>query len=768
MPDGESESWSYDSFGREKLFTDFKGQPEAFKYDDSAAGDGRLAGEYFFAAGTAALDGSGNIRTSSAGQSTVYTYDALGRQQTVTDDSGTTTYSYNLDGMMTQEASPEGTITYGYNSFDQQIETSTNNTDIGYAYDVLGRLATTTVTKLNGNTLSTPLVTMDYYDKDGNKAAEVNPAGVLTSYGYDALNRLISVNESLGTTTIFSQSFTLNSDGLRIGATEMELQLDNSTVATIISTWTYDAMNRLTGESVSNSVDGNFTDTYSYDLDGNQISKVHTTSAGTETTTNTYNGDDQLTQSVDSVAGTTTYVYDANGSLTSATNSGTVVASYTYNVQNELVGATVNGVSSSDVYNDNGDRVEETVNGSSTYYLYDDNNPTGYSQVLESKSSPTGAPGMSYILGLDIIGQANSSGVSYFLTDGEGSTRALTNSSGAVTATFNYDSEGNLLGVTYTPASPPPTVDLYDQQQLDVAIGQYQLRARIYNPQTGEFDEYDPMTHSPGDVLGANPYIYADDDAPDMDDPNGTSAISNALFGTAVHSFLARAFEGFTPIIGGVGLNPGPRLPVNTAKSGALQRWGNRQIRSIALGVTGVGLPNIPPLTMRPDFAEWNRTANTGDLYELKSASLAELLNPGFAAIATAQLGIYRGLLTLFVPTVSWNFGTTWAPGLTIWPTFRAGGMQPGSVLITFDDYAAAPGAIFYDVVDAGDAGEFAAVAAAAGIGAAAGLAAELDAVGAVELAAAVEVPAAAAEEGAELGADVIGRIGLDAFAMAA
>ncbi len=512
----------------------------------------------------------------------------------------------------------------------------------------------------------------------------------------------------------------------------------------------------------------NYPDTYSYDLDGNRISKTQTGSSP-ETTTNTYNADDQLTQSVDSVSGTTTYTYDANGSLISATNNGTVVSSYTYNVQNEMVGATVNGVTSSNVYNDSGDRVEETVNGTSTYYLYDDNNPTGYSQVLESKSSPTGVPGMSYILGLDIIGQASSSGVvSYMLTDGQGSTRALTNASGVVTATFNYDTEGNLLGVTYTPTSPPPTVYLYDQQQLDVAVGQYQLRARIYNPQTGGFDEYDPITHEPGDVLGANPYIYADDDAPNMDDPNGTSAISNALFGTAVHSFLARAFEGFTPIIGGVGANPGPRLPLNTAVSGAFQRWGNRQIRSIALGVTGVGLPNIPPLTMRPDFAEWNRTANTGDLYELKSASLAELLNPGFAAIAAAQLGIYRGLLTLFVPTVSWSFGTTWASGLTIWPSFRAAGMQPGSVLITFDDYSAAPGAIFYDVVDAGDAGEFAAVAAAAGIGAAAGLAAELDAVGAVELAAAVEVPAAAEADSAELDADVIGSIGLDVYGIAA
>jgi RHS repeat-associated protein len=519
-------------------------------------------------------------------------------------------------------------------------------------------------------------------------------------------------------------------------------------------------------ETVASSISGqSFADAISYDLDGNRVSMSHVAGGTTDTTTYSYNGDNELTSQTDSQSGTTTFGYDANGSLTSATNNGTVVASYTYNVQNEMVSATVNGVTSSDVYDDNGDRVEETVNGTSTYYLYDDNNPTGYDQVIEAKSSPTAAPSMSYILGLGIIGQANSSGtVSYFLTDGQGSTRALVNSSGVVTATFNYDANGNLLGITYTPSSPPPTVYLYDQQQLDVALGQYQLRARIYNPQTGEFDSFDPMTHEPGDVLGANPYIYADDDAPNMDDPTGMGAVFNALLGTAVHSFLNRAFEGFTGITPGfpaIGGAPGARLPVGPGRSGSIQRWSNRWISSIGAGNLSPGSVN----RLRPDFVEVNTatTPRSGDLYELKPISAVDLAS-GTSASMAASLALYYGALRFSVPTVSWSLGTTWAPGVTAWPTFTSPLMPPGSTLVTIDNYSVMPGAIFYDIVGVDDVAELAA-AAVSGITAAALMSVTLGSVDAAAGLAAEEAPAVAGFIGPELEADLGEDVMIDSLA---
>src|SRR5208283_3713783 len=95
LPDGETETFTYDSFGRELTHVDFKGQTEAFVYDNSALGDGRVTGEYFFAAGTTVFSG-GVLQTAGAGQKTLYTYDDLGRVKTVTDDSGLTTYTYDV------------------------------------------------------------------------------------------------------------------------------------------------------------------------------------------------------------------------------------------------------------------------------------------------------------------------------------------------------------------------------------------------------------------------------------------------------------------------------------------------------------------------------------------------------------------------------------------------------------------------------------------------------------------------------------------------
>ncbi len=688
-----------------------------------------------------------------------------------------------VTGGVTSITTPSGTINYAYDpATGNHVETWTDSNQTLYGYNALGQLSTVTVTELNGTNLATPDVITYGYDADGNLTSEANNNGsssagnaMTETLTYNDMNRLATLVEAYGGTDVFSQNFVgtnmvtgavdltmgYTPDGQKGGVYEARYNTNGSVLSTTAIQYGYDGLDRLTSNVDTSSFSTqSFGDTYSYDLDGNRISKTQTGSSP-ETTTNTYNADDQLTQSVDSVSGTTKYTYDANGSLISATNNGTVVASYTYNVQNELVSATVNGVTSSDVYNDSVDRVEETVNGTPTYYLYDDNNPTGYSQVLESKSSPTSAPGVSYILGLDIIGQASSSGVvSYFLTDGQGSTRALVNSSGVVTATFNYDASGNLLGVTYTPSSPPPTVYLYDQQQLDVALGQYQLRARIYNPATGEFDSFDPMTHEPGDVLGANPYIYADDDAPNMDDPTGMGAVFNALLGTAVHSFLNRAFEGFTGIAPGfpnTGGAPGPRRLRGPGTLGIIDRWSNRWISSIARWYRSPGSIN----RLRPDFVEVS--GNTaGDLYELKPLSTFDAL-AGTSLVMAADLGFYYSALKVSVPTVSWSLGRTWAPGLTVWPTFTSPLKPPGSTLVTIDDYAEFPGAIFYDLVGADDVAEFAA-AAASGIASVALTAVTLSSFDAAAGFAAAEAPLAAEAQMA----DVYGTIGLDMLLEAA
>jgi YD repeat-containing protein len=76
-------------------------------------------------------------------------------------------------------------------------------------------------------------------------------------------------------------------------------------------TWTYDSIYQLTQEQRSG-VDG-YQTTYVYDANGNRLE----TNADGSITTSTFDGADQLIDSVDST-GTTSYSYDADGNLSLA------------------------------------------------------------------------------------------------------------------------------------------------------------------------------------------------------------------------------------------------------------------------------------------------------------------------------------------------------------------------------------------------------------------------------------------------------------------
>jgi hypothetical protein len=84
------------------------------------------------------------------------------------------------------------------------------------------------------------------------------------------------------------------------------------------------------------------------------------------------------------------------------------------------------------------------VNGVTTEYLVNGNRD--YAQVLEERVNDS--LGVSYVYGRDLISQERGSADSFYLADALGSTRGLTNASGVVTNTYNYDTFGNLIAST--------------------------------------------------------------------------------------------------------------------------------------------------------------------------------------------------------------------------------------------------------------------------------------------------------------------------------
>ena len=205
---------------------------------------------------------------------------------------------------------------------------------------------------------------------------------------------------------------------------------------------------------------------------------------------------------------------------------------YRHNLEGIQVGkattVTVNGVAYPDL--------SETVN-----YLIDSANPTGYAQVIEERDGG-GTVLKSYAIGDDVLSQSVPSSLSlqasYFLYDGHGSTRQLTDVSGAVTAQYTYDSYGVMLGQTAGAQQAQATSLLYSGERFDPALQQYYLRARHYNPANGQFTSLDPYSGSPHDPQSLHKYAYCHADPVNGIDPSGEMTIGSLNMATLIQGTL--------------------------------------------------------------------------------------------------------------------------------------------------------------------------------------------------------------------------------------
>jgi RHS repeat-associated protein len=572
LPMSQQESTTYDAYGREATHVDFKGQTEVFHYDTLGRNDTKT----FYPTGS-----------QTPGETVTYHFDSLGRNDTITDVIGSTTrvttYGYDLDNRVTSITTPEGTVNYAYDpATGFHTRTYTTNSDITYAPDQLQRLKTVTVTKQNGVTLGTALVTTYYYTAVSTIDHVTYPNGTETDYGYDTLNRLTSATNKKGSTVLSSYAYTLEADGLRTGVTEHQLEADGST-STVTKIWTYDALQRLTQEAVTSSISANsYTDNYTMDLVGNRLTKTHTQGGQTLTSNCTYNSNDQLTTETGSGSSTysTTYGYDANGSLTnvSRTGAGAETDSYGYDLQNRLSSANISRTESGQAvtiaasysYNDDGIRGQSVVtttigNGSptttTTQFLVDSDNPTGFSQVLEEHTNGSSSPSMSYLIGLNVFGQTSGSGVTnFFLTEAQGSTRLVTDILGAIQARYAYDAYGNLLGAIAGVINPPLTRMLYANEQEDLSLQEDYMASRFYRPPLGEFTQFDSSMGNQDVPITLNKYIYGNDNPVWYIDPTGHDGLAGLTLGFSIASQIQNlkisadlaAFDAVTAVANGI------------------------------------------------------------------------------------------------------------------------------------------------------------------------------------------------------------------------
>ena len=104
--------------------------------------------------------------------------------------------------------------------------------------------------------------------------------------------------------------------------------------------------------------------------------------------------------------------------------------------------------------------------------------------------------------------------VRWFHHDQLGSTTSLTNAAGATVQSYTYDAYGQLTSATPTVENP----FRYAGQYTDDQTGLQYLRARYYDPATGQFLSRDPLEDST-----LQPYAYADNNPTNTTDPAGLS-----------------------------------------------------------------------------------------------------------------------------------------------------------------------------------------------------------------------------------------------------
>ena len=264
-------------------------------------------------------------------------------------------------------------------------------------------------------------------------------------------------------------------------------------------TYSYDAVDRLKTASYSNPIQPN--ENYSYDAVGNR-------NASQLTASYTYQRFNRLTNT-----STANYSYDLNGNLISKTDS-TGTTQYAWDFENRLRQVTLpSGMTVSYKYDALGRRIQRTPStGISTTFVYD-----GQDVVKDINSDGST---VEYLNGLSVdnklrLTDSRLPGSLYFVQDHLGSTTGLTNSTGSSVSQISYDSFGNAN------TSSNLTRYAYTGREFDPDTGLYYYRARWYDAKVGRFISEDPI----GFGGGVNKFGYVKDNPQNATDPSGLHEI---------------------------------------------------------------------------------------------------------------------------------------------------------------------------------------------------------------------------------------------------
>ncbi|MGE0454257.1 MAG: RHS repeat domain-containing protein [Vicinamibacteria bacterium] len=527
---GLETTYNYDEDGREKLVRDPKGQTVTNGYDEL----GRLKSKaWAFAAGTIDLpwrylesaaysyDPNGNLtRVEEAVASgtdplgapvvTARTYDRLDRltSETTTLMGGERTvgYVYYPNGLKRAVIDPDLRRTeYGYDGKNRLASATTdfdtpqaattsylywpddllkevryaNGTTATHAYDRADRLTSLSNTTASGSVVSSYVYG---YDANGNRLSQVETNGgatETTSYGYDALNRLTSVTYPVDAS--FPGGRTVGYGYDAVGNRERETETDASGAVLADKQGIFDSLNRLT--SLVDLVDPAGSTAFTWDRNGNQLSK--TLGEGASATT-------------------TSYVYDVRDRLVEVQQSSSILSRFAYDFE--------------------GRRSRKIGSEGVRQYVYDDT-----SLYLEYDDASASVAKYDYGSDRLISLTRRDEPRRYFHLDGLRSVTNLTSDDGSTAASYHLDAWGNYRFPTELTASRNRFG--FTGYQLDSETGLYNAKARYFDPQLGRFLTQDSYLGEIDNPPSLQRYFYGYANPTRFTDPTGNLSLDEIKSG---------------------------------------------------------------------------------------------------------------------------------------------------------------------------------------------------------------------------------------------
>ena len=610
---GSETSYVYDALGRMTLATDEQLNTTQFEYDEYGNNTRVIdplgqAMRYVYDARdrvTQVMDPDGGVTQlaydadnnltrliDSAGNLTRFSYDARNRQTSEFDPlNQEIQYEYDLVDNLISETDRNGrTAEFVYDDVDRLVSetwieanSSIANT-IEYTYGKTSKLLSVVddfsaltwtydardraITESNTGTLGTPEVLLEYtYDAVGNVLSITDTiegvAGAVTSYRYDALNRMESISQTgAGGFAVADKRVDIAYNEIGQFALITRYSDLAGTQLVIDTTYVYDSLNRLERLAHDSSAGNVAFYNFVYDEDS-RITRITDVDGATDYT---YDNRDQLTAAdhEDGSKPDESYAYDANGNrIESHLHAGdyvtgpanrlesdgvyeyeydhegnrilqTEIASgeyreFVYDHRNRLIavfdyssgGIELQGVEF--VYDAIGRRISKSVDGSLVYFVYNGDD------VLLDFVDADGLGGLDPTLtqrylhgpGVDetLVQEASTGEVLWLLTDQLGTTRDLVDAAGQLANHIKYDSFGAVISESGATSN---TRYLFTGREYDAELELMYYRARFYDASVGRFLSEDGLRFADGSNLSR----YVNNAVTDHIDPFGNLGLS--------------------------------------------------------------------------------------------------------------------------------------------------------------------------------------------------------------------------------------------------